>query len=168
MILHDGVDAELDAVGGLGGGADLDADGLLDVVLDDLGDVGVEGRGVAHGLAGLGEGADDATDGREEAHVEHAIDLIEDEHVDGADVDLAAAEEVFEAAGGGDDETGAAVEVVELGVLRKAAADEHGVVPGLGDELGVGLQHLHGELAGGKEDESPDGTALAARWTGLG
>ncbi len=162
LILHDGIDAELDLIGGLGGGADLDADGLLDVVLDDLGDVGVEGRGVAHGLAGLGEGTDDAADSGEEAHVEHAVYFVEDEHVDGADVNLAAAEEVFEATGGSDDEARTAINVVELSVLGEAATDEDGVVLGLGDELGVGLEDLHGELAGGEEDEGADGSAFAA------
>ena len=161
LVLHDGVDAELDLVGGLGGGADLDANGVFDVVLDDLGDVGVEGRGVAHRLAGLWKRTDDAADGGEEAHVEHAIDFIEDEHVDGADVDLATAKEVFQASGGGDDEARATIEVIELRVLGEAAADEDGVVPGLGDELGVGLKHLHGELAGGEEDEGLDGATLA-------
>ena len=123
--------------------------GFADVVLDDLGDVGVEGGGVAHGLARLGKGGDDAADGGEEAHVEHAVDLVEDEHVDLLDVDLAAAKEVFETAGGGDDEARSAVELVKLTVLRETAADEDRVVLGLRDELRVVLEHLHGELAGG-------------------
>ena len=54
LVLHDGVDAKLHAIGRLGGGADLDTHRVLDVVLHDLGDVGVERRGVAHGLARLG------------------------------------------------------------------------------------------------------------------
>ena len=115
--------------------ADLDADGVVDVVADDLADVGVEGGRVAHGLAVLGQRADDAADGGEEAHVEHAIDFVEDEHVDVVEVDGAAAEEVFEAAGSGDDEARAAVELVELGVLGEAAADEHGIVLGVGQSF---------------------------------
>ena len=109
----------------------------------------------------FGERSNDAADGGKEAHVEHAIDFVEDEHVDGADVDLAAAEEVFEAAGSGDDEARAAIELVELGVLGEAAADEHGVVLGAGDELAVGLEHLHGEFARRQQDERADGTPLA-------
>ena len=77
------------------------------------------------------------------------------------EVDLAAAEEVFETAGGGDDEARAAVELVELGVLGEAAADEHGIVLRAGDELPVGLEDLHGELARGQQDERADGAALA-------
>ncbi len=110
----------------------------------------------------FGNGSDDAADGGQEAHVEHAVDLVEDEHVDGADVDLAAAEEVFETAGSGDDEARATVEVVELSALREAAADQNSVVTGVRDELRMGLEYLHGEFARGQEDEGADGVALAA------
>ncbi len=133
LVLHDGVDAEFDAVGGLGGLADGDANGVANVVADDLLDVGVERGGVAHGLTGLRHGADDAADGGKEAHVEHAVDFVEDEHFDGVEVDLAAAEVVFETAGSGDDEAWAAVELIELVVLREASADEHRVVLRAGD-----------------------------------
>ena len=88
LVLHHGVDAKLYAVARLRGLADLDADGILDVVANDLADVRVERRRVAHGLAGLRHRADDAADGGQEAHVQHAIHFVEDEHFDGADVDL--------------------------------------------------------------------------------
>src|SRR6185437_3976695 len=42
LVLHHGVDAQLYAVRRLGRSADLDADWLIDVVTDDLTDVGVE------------------------------------------------------------------------------------------------------------------------------
>ena len=161
LVLHDGVDAQLNLVGGLGGLADLDADGVVDVVANDLADVRVERRRVAHRLAGLGQRADDAADGGQEAHVQHAIDFVEDEHLDGVDVDGAAAKEVFEAAGGGYDEAWAAVELIELGVLGEAAADEDCIVLRSGDELPVGVEHLHGELARRQQDERADRTALA-------
>src|SRR5262249_55970534 len=121
------------------GRADLDADGILDVVADDLLDVGVERGRVAHGLARARHGSDDAADGGQEAHVEHAVDLIEDEHLDMGEIDLAAAEEVFEATGCGDHEAWSAVELIELVVLRKASADEHGVMLRVRHELPVDL-----------------------------
>ena len=77
-------------------------------------------------------------------------DFVEDEHFNGADVDSAAAEEVFQTSGGCDDEARPAGELVELGVLAEAADDEHGVVSGGGDEFGVVLQHLHGKLTRGQ------------------
>ena len=119
LVLHDGVDAQLDLVAGLRGLADLDANRVADVVANDLADVGVQRGRVAHGLARLRQRADDAADGRQEAHVQHAIDFVEHEHLDGVDVDRAAAEEVFEAAGSGDDQPRAAAELIELRVLAR-------------------------------------------------
>src|SRR5260370_31512447 len=147
LVLRDGVGAKIYAAAALGGGADLDADGVLDVVADDLADVGVERSRVAHGLARLRDGSDDAADSGQEAHVEHAVDFVEDEHLDCVDVDLAAAEEVLKPAGGGDDEARAAVEVIQLSALRETAADEHGIVLRGADGLPVGLEDLHRELA---------------------
>ena len=109
----------------------------------------------------LGKRADDAADGGKEAHVQHAVHFVEHEHLDVAEVDGPAAEEVFEASGGGDDEARAAGELVELRVLAEAAADQYCVVLGGGDELVEVLQHLHGELARGQQDERADGAALA-------
>ena len=47
-------------------------------------------------------------DGRLEAHVEHAVGLVEDEDVDLAERDDAAGDQVLEPAGGGDEDVGAA------------------------------------------------------------
>ncbi len=60
-------------------------------------------------------------------------------------------------------EARATVEVVELGALGEAAADEHGIVLRAGDELPVGLEDLHGELARRKQDQRADRAAFAAR-----
>ena len=54
---------------------------------------------------GLG---DDPVDGRLEAHVEHAVGLVEDEDADAARARRAALDQVLEPAGGGDDDVGAA------------------------------------------------------------
>ena len=50
---------------------------------------------------------DDPLDGRPEAHVEHAVDLVEDEHRDVVEPHQAAREEVLEPAGRGDDDVAA-------------------------------------------------------------
>src|SRR5882757_2251558 len=148
LVLHDGVDAQRHLVRWLGGLANLDADWILDVVANNLTDVGIERGRVAHRLATLRHRADDAADGGKEAHVEHAINLVENEHFDGVDVDLTAAEEVFEPAGRGDDQAWATVELIELVVFRETTADEHGIALRARDELPVGIEDLHGELAG--------------------
>ena len=73
----------------------------------------------------------------------------------------AAAKEVFETAWRGDDQTWAAVELIELVVLGETAADEHGIALRAGDELPVGVEDLHGELARRQQDERADGAAFA-------
>ena len=50
----------------------------------------------------------DAVDRGLEAHVEHAVGLVEDEDAHAVEGQVAALEEVLEAAGGGDDDVGAA------------------------------------------------------------
>src|SRR5919108_629836 len=50
--------------------------------------------------------ADDPIDGALEAHVEHPVGLVEDEHADPVELEVAPLEEVLEAAGGGDDDVG--------------------------------------------------------------
>ena len=55
-------------------------------------------------VRGLG---DDPVDGGLEAHVEHPVGLVEDEHADLLEGDDAAVDQVLEAAGGGDEDVGA-------------------------------------------------------------
>ena len=121
LVLHDGAGAQLDLFAGMRGLADLDTHRIADVVADDLAHVGVQRGGVAHGLAGAGKRADDAADGGQKAHVQHAVHFVQHQHLDRADVDGAAAEKVFQPAGGCDHEARAAGELVELGVLAEAA-----------------------------------------------
>jgi len=99
LVLHHGAGAQLDLVAGVRVGADLDMHRIAHVVADHLAHVGVQRGGVAHGLAGAGKRADDAADGGQKAHVQHAVDFVEHQHLDRADGDGAAAEEVFETAG---------------------------------------------------------------------
>ena len=95
---------------------------------------------------------DDAVDGGPEAHVEHAVGLVEHEDADVGERERAALEEVLQAAGRGDDDvrlgglTGLALErdaAVDRGDLQRACV---GDVPRL-------LDDLRRELAGGGEDE---------------
>ena len=51
---------------------------------------------------------DDAVDDGLEAHVEHAVGLVQDEDLDAAELDVAAGDQVFEAPGRGDDHVGLA------------------------------------------------------------
>ena len=156
------VDDEL--VDGLGGGrlaGDLDADRVVQELLGDPGDLGRHGGGEEERLAGEGDELEDALDVGDEAHVEHAVGLVDDHDLHAGEHELAALEVVEEAAGGGDQDVDAAVDELVL-VLEADAADEerHGEL----DVRGVFLEllgHLGGELAGRGEHE-------AARHAGAG
>ena len=57
----------------------------------------------------VGRGAvDEPVDGGPEAHVEHPVGLVEDEHADAPERDRPAADQVLEPPGGGDEDVGAA------------------------------------------------------------
>ena len=69
----------------------LDGD-VSGVVEDGVGeglDRGGEGGGEEEGLFLAREGCDDFFDVTEEAHVEHAVDFVEDEEFDAGEVDIA-------------------------------------------------------------------------------
>ena len=62
----------------------------------------------------------------QEAHVGHAVGLVEDDHLDVGHRDLAAVGEVDEPAGGGDDDVDALVELLDLALDVGAAVDDDG------------------------------------------
>ena len=104
-------------------------------------------------LAVARRGGHDAVDDRAEAHVEHAVGLVEDEDPDAREGHVAAADEVLEAAGRGDED-------VRLAGGARLLLDAGAAVDGRdGERAGVGqradlLDDLQGELAGGGEDEA--------------
>ncbi len=100
---------------------------------------------------------DDAVDRRAEAHVEHAVGLVEDEDLDVAERQVAAADQVLEPAGGGDDDVGAA-RLTGLLLDPDAAVDRaHLEGAGVGDRV-AGLDDLGGELTRRGEDQGRGAT----------
>ena len=95
----------------------------------------------------------------DEAHVEHAVDLVEYEDLDGSEAQLALLEKIHEAAGGGDHDVGARAQLAALAAVADAAV-EHGR-PDVREtpEVAESRLHLGRELAGGLEHEDP-GAAL--------
>ena len=125
-------------------------------------DVAVERGREEHRLALLVGQVEQAPHLGEEAHVGHAVGLVDDDDVDVVEAERAALEEVLEAAGGGDDDLDALAERLHLALHAGAAVDgEHlGLgAPAQGHEL---LLHLRGELTGGHEHEAlgPAGRGL--------
>ena len=70
-------------------------------------------------LAGEGQDLADPLDVRDEAHVEHAVGLVDDEDLDAGEEDLAAADVIEEAPRRGDQDVDAAVEDLAPGRRRK-------------------------------------------------
>ena len=99
----------------------------------------------------------------DEAHVEHAVGLVQDEDLDPVEADEAVAHEVQQAAGAGDDDVRAAVEGFHLAALADAAEDDGGLeAQALAVEKKV-LIGLQGQLPGGGEDEGADDFGVRPR-----
>ena len=95
-----------------------------------------------------------------EAHVGHAVGLVEHEDLDVGHRQLAPVAEVDQPARRGDDDVDAPAELLDLALDVGAAVDGDDPQPG---RLGQGLEHvghLDGELAGGDEDQGPGAARL--------
>src|ERR1700691_1311841 len=143
---------QLDVGRGLEDRADFDADRIFDVVAGYVANLRAERGRVAEGLAIGGQGSSDASDGRLEAHVQHAVNFVENQDFDSAKVDQLAVKVVFEAAWRGNDEARAATDGIELRTFSKAAANECRGAFAL-REMAVVFENLHGEFTRGQEDE---------------
>jgi hypothetical protein len=101
---------------------------------------------------GLDRGGDLA-DGLDEAHVEHAVGLVEDENLDGAEIDDALVHQIQQAAGRGDDDVDSAVQRALLMELADAAEDDGVIEAGFAPVDAEALRDLLGELTCGRKDE---------------
>ena len=117
-------------------------------------------HGLAHGrreeqvLALGGDGVDDALHVGPEAHVEHAVGLVEDERVDLVEQDVALAEHVEQAAGGRDQEVDALADALGLRVVGNAAEDGDDAAAAVGGQRLADLLDLAAQLAGRSDDQS--------------
>ena len=141
--------------GGGGGGLrrDLDALGLVQEAVDEALDLRRHGRREEQGLTREGEELADALDVGNEAHVEHAVGLVDDENFDAVEEQLAALEMVEQAARRGDHHIGAAIELAVLLVVGHAADQKrHGELVVLAENLEM-LGDLCGKLARRLQDQ---------------
>jgi hypothetical protein len=105
---------------------------------------------------------DDAANLRLEAHVEHAVGLVENEELDARQRDAAALNHVDEAAGRGDNHVGAAVELAHLKAGVGAAVDDDGAQRRAVAELARLVPDLRRELASRRENQHARIRAAAA------
>ena len=110
----------------------------------------------------LGQRVHDAPDARPEAHVEHAVRLVQHEHLDLREAHVLVLHEVDEAARGGHEQVAAALEVLDLAVELGAAHDDDRALAGPLADHTHDLLDLRRELAGGGDDEGVRTLALLA------
>ncbi len=139
-------------------GLDFHPRGVVGVALDELLDRRRHRGREEQRLAALGgRGGEDALDVVAEAHVEHAVALVEDDDLEVVELDRAALHVVHHATGRADHDLGAGLERAELALVGLAAEDRHLAhalfVEG---ELGDLLRHLHRELACRAQDQRLD------------
>ncbi|ODN71785.1 hypothetical protein A6302_00928 [Methylobrevis pamukkalensis] len=160
IALLEGLAADADHVlrHGLGGGRrtrGLDLDRVVQEGVGEALDFRRHRRGEEQRLVRTGAELADALDVRDEAHVEHAVGLVDDEDLDTVEQQLAALEVVEKTAGGGDQHIRAAIELLFLLVEGDAADQQrHGdaMVHAVADEV---LLDLRGEFARRLEDQRP-------------
>ena len=151
------VGAELEALGDRlgrrGGWRSLDALGILEELADEAGDLRRHRRREEQGLAPRRQQLADLLDVRDEAHVEHAVGLVDDEDLHAHQHDAPALEMIEQAPGRGDQDVDAAVELLDL-VVHRHAADEQREVELVIDAVFLeALRHLGGKFARRRQDE---------------
>ena len=136
--------------GGLG---HLDAHRIAQELVNEAGDLGRHGGREEQRLALRRQQLADLLDVRDEAHVEHAVGLVDDEDLDAHQHQPAALEEIEHAAWGGDQHVDAAIELPGL-VLHRDAANEQRHVELVIDAVFLeALRALRGELARRRQDQ---------------
>ena len=150
---------------------DLVEDGIAEVALHQAVDGAVEGRGEQEGLVDASdEPAQHPLDLGHEAHVGHPVGLVEHEHVEVLDGELAAVAEIDQPTRGRDDDLAALAELTGLTLDVRAAVDRD---DSHAEVLGERAQHvvdLHRELASRQQDEAARtrGVALLADHLAVG
>ena len=147
----------LDELRGLVARRNIDTCRVVHEAGGQLPDLVREGRREQQVLALAGEQGEDLADVPDEAHVEHPVGLVQDQHLDLREVDGPLLDVVEEAAGRRDDDRRPGAQGAGLGLEADAAVDRdgaHRAVAAVGPDA---LLHLERELAGGREDEAPDG-----------
>ncbi len=121
---------------------------------------------------GVLEAAQHPLDLGHEAHVGHAVRLVEHEGLELVDGDLTAVTEVDEPPGRGDDDVDTLAELGDLAIDVGPAVDGDGAQPDGAGQRHDHVVHLHGELAGREQHEGqrpgrPAGRlAVALRFAG--
>jgi hypothetical protein len=153
QLLRHGVHGVGDADRRRGRPLDLDRHRIVKDLLRERRDGAGHGRGEQEGLPPGRELLQDALDVRQEAHVQHAIGLVEHQHLEAVEPGVGHAHVVEQPAGRCDDDVHAAPEGRLLRAHAHAAEDGRAGQPRVAGELAAMLVDLGRELAGGGDDQ---------------
>jgi hypothetical protein len=98
---------------------DLDGFRLVRVAFDQVADRLGYGRGEENGLPLVGSGGEDLFDVLAEAHVEHAVGLVEHDHLDRAELQGASIHVIHDAAGRADHDLDTFFQLEKLALVRR-------------------------------------------------
>ena len=132
---------------------DLDGDGIAQDLVDEGADFLGHGGGKQQDLAFRRQALEDLADVWQEAHVEHAVGLVEHEAFDVVEIEFALAEQVEQAAGTGDGELRALANAGDLRLLAHAAVDGDAAQAHVLAQLGDDVLRLLGQFARGADDQ---------------
>ena len=172
------VDQDLEAIIGLdlpeqvvdvadrvGLGFDLMTHRVVLVLTSNLLDLAVKRGGEEQRLTIRLSLIEDATDDGQEAHVGHAVGLVDHDDADIAEVDVATLDQILEPAGAGDEDVNATTKRVDLRAVASAAVDGSDLTAtGFGERLHLAAD-LIGKLAGWRKDEGGGTARLGGRHT---
>ena len=133
-------------VGRCGIGGDLDPHRIAEQGGGEADDLGRHRRGEHQRLPFRGEFLDDAADVDDEAHVQHPVRLVQDEDLDGGEVDDLLPHEVEEASRRGDEDVHPFLQRLLLGFLADAAVDDGVPHPGVFPVVSETFPDLHGQF----------------------
>ena len=146
--------------------ADDDDDRVVEDVVGELADVGRHRRREHQRLPSLRQRGQDAADVGQEAHVEHAVGLVEHQHLERGEVDVAEAHVVEEPAGRRDHDLRPGAERALLRPHVDAADDRHRRDADVVAERQRLLVDLQRQLARRRQDERAAASRATARRAG--
>ena len=151
----------VDGVGGRRGRCDLHASRVAHQVGDLTHGFLVEGRREQQRLTLGRRLADNTANGGQKAHVEHAVGLVEHQHLNLVQVASALLDQIDQTARRGDQNVAAVLECRGLRLVAHTAHDGHGNMAGDVGDLARDLVDLLGKLARRGDDEHHRAAAVA-------
>ncbi len=134
-------------------GIHADFDRIAEPLLGQLPDGRRHGRGKQERLPASGHFRHDPPQIVNEAHVQHAVGLVEDQDFDAAKIDEALLHEIQQPAGRGDEDIDAGFQRPDLRMLPDAAVDDRRPQPGVAAVGPEALVDLDRQLARGGKDQ---------------